>query len=396
MQMFFKHSSIILAIAISFFTLTNLTQAQSWIQLSPSGTIAGSGRYGHTAVYDAVNNRMTVFGGEANSGFLNDVWVLSTANGLGNSAWTQITATGTAPSARLWHTAIYDTTNNRMVIFGGWNGSNDLNDVWVLSTANGLGISAWTQLNPNPDPTYGSPTARQNHSAVYDSANNRMIIFGGNDNDFNSDLNDVWVLSNANGVGGTADWTLLHPNPDPTNGFPTTRQGHSAVYDSTHNRMIIFGGNDNNITNNFLSDVWVLSTANGIGGTPQWTMLFPSVEPLGRDGHTAIYDNANNVMTIFGGYRSGNVVLNDVWTLSNANGLGGTYTWTSSSFTGSTPSKRYFHIAVYNATDDRMTIFGGYNDSSFFNDVWVLSDATGNGSGPLPTSIPKEIWELFN
>ena len=76
-------------------------------------------RSGHSAIYDPVRDRMVVFGGYSGTGytyFLNDVWVLSLA---GMPAWTQLTPTGTPPSARYGHSAIYDPVRDRMVVFGG-------------------------------------------------------------------------------------------------------------------------------------------------------------------------------------------------------------------------------------------------------------------------------------
>ena len=51
----------------------------------------------------------------------------------------------------------------------------------------------WIQLSPPPP----LPSPRNVHSAVYDTATNRMIIFGAGGNGFS---NDVWVLTNANGL----------------------------------------------------------------------------------------------------------------------------------------------------------------------------------------------------
>ncbi len=39
--------------------------------------------------------------------------------------------------------------------------------------------STWLQLNPSPDPQYGSPTPRFDHTAVYNPTTNRMVVFGG-------------------------------------------------------------------------------------------------------------------------------------------------------------------------------------------------------------------------
>jgi len=72
----------------------------------------------------------------------------------------------------------YDPASNRMIVFGGRDreGKN-LNDVWVLVGANGIGAHQWVELIHNG--AAGSPPARSGHSTVYDSVNNRLIVFGG-------------------------------------------------------------------------------------------------------------------------------------------------------------------------------------------------------------------------
>ena len=179
-----KITGIVLAIFILFLSLTNLTYAQSWTQLSPTGSTL-TGRWGNTSVYDN-NNQMIIFGGFGNAGgypfIFNDIWVLSYANGLGGtSSWTPLAPTGSIPTTRQFHSAVYDKNHNRMIIFGGSSENIDfelsttyLNDVWVLSNANGLDTSTspWIQLSPNPDPTQttngygGLPAPRGSHSAI--------------------------------------------------------------------------------------------------------------------------------------------------------------------------------------------------------------------------------------
>src|SRR5437879_3498010 len=212
------------------------TAGSTWTQLFPTGGPPPS-RWEHTAVYDPTSNRMTVFGGSSFGPPTDSaVWVLANADGLGGPpSWTQLSPTGGPPSARVEHTSVYDPATNRMIMFAGNPNAGfcfgDANDVWVLSNANGLGTSAWTQLSPAGTP----PSPRGHHTAVYDPASNRMTVFGGSSP---APSNDVWVLSNANGLGGTPTWTQLTP----TGGPPTARTGHSAVYNSTANRMTIFAG----------------------------------------------------------------------------------------------------------------------------------------------------------
>ena len=138
-----------------------------------------------------------------------------------------------------------------------------------------------------------------------------MIIFGGF---VGSYLNDTWVLSNANGQGGTPSWTEITTSGDK----PVRRAGHTAIYDPGNNRMTIYGGSTANNASSNLKDVWVLNNANGLGGTPSWTQLFPTgSSPTSRAFHSAIYDNISNRMTIF----RGNTTDATAWVLNVANGV---------------------------------------------------------------------------
>jgi uncharacterized protein YbjT (DUF2867 family) len=83
-----------------------------------------------------------------------------------------------------------------MTVDGGWDGTNLLGDTWVLSSANGQGgTAAWTQIVPLTT----APT-RRFHSAAYDPVHNQMNIFGGvySLNPFESDDHTL-SFTDANG-----------------------------------------------------------------------------------------------------------------------------------------------------------------------------------------------------
>src|SRR5439155_3998930 len=151
-----------------------------------------------------------------------------------------------------------------------------------LSLIAGINIT-----NPVANPKWGPldadgltfPLLRLGSTLVYDPTSNRIILFAGTSSDEpsgNPRLNDVWVLTNANGLGDTSEWSKLIP----TGGPPPVRNDHSAVYDAVNNRMIIYGGCGAVPTSNgclpIAADVWVLDHANGLGGNPSWTQLFPN------------------------------------------------------------------------------------------------------------------------
>jgi hypothetical protein len=356
-------------------TFAQSAAAQSW---SPNGPLP---REFHSAVFDTSTKRMIVFGGfplDTNSTQnLNDVWRLTaSSSALGGSSlnWSLVHATGTPPAPRFGHSAGYDPGSNRMMVFGGAEGRSSpcANDVWVLTNANGIGgASAWMQLNP----AGGPPAARYAQGGVYDPTSNTLMIYGGN-NCFSTTFSDFWVLSNANGVGGTPTWTQLSPS-----GGPGPRQvSRSVVYDPTSNEFILFGGASGSGTD--FNDVWVLSNANGSGGTPTWTQLSPTgTFPAVRNLNSATYDPTTDRMTIFGGGNNVAGSFGDTWVLTDANGLGGTPAWMQiASSSVDFPAPRSGHTAVYDPVTNVMTIFSGYIGLASpysANDVFLLSDANG-------------------
>ncbi len=190
--------------------------------------------------------------------------------------------------------AVYDPATNQMIIFGGRGGPSDtiFNEVWRLTNANGIGESTWIQESPLGP----IPRGRWIHRASYDQTNDRMIIFGGGLGRSSPCTNEVWVLLDASAAGGTPTWINL------INSGPAPRFAHSQVYDPTTNKLVIFGGS-NCFTAASYGDVWVLSNANGLGGVPFWTQL--SLPSLNLGGHTAVYDDASNRMIVFGGQGPG-------------------------------------------------------------------------------------------
>ena len=146
--------------------------------------------------------------------------------------------------------------------------------------------------------------------------------------------------------------------------------------------MIMFGGTD--CSGNYYNDLWILSNADGSTVNPSWAQVTPiGTGPSARSQATAIYDPVNNVMTVYGGGTTSTTVFNDVWTLSNANGLTGTPTWTQISAKGTAPPGRTGHSAIYDATNNRMTIYGGSNNKGkVLNDGWILTFANGIGGTP--------------
>lgn len=365
--------SALLVPALVAIAMAGSVHGQTWTLNGPADRFHSSG------VYDTATDQLVLFGGQQLSGVpLNDVWSSPGIVAAGQTAtttpyhWVQVFPTGTAPTARFGHGAAYDSGSSRMIVFaGGTSTAKCLNDVWSLDNANSVGgVPSWVELKPSGTP----PPARMNHSAAYDAATNTLIIFGGT-NCASGYLSDVWVLSNANGEVGTPAWTQLSPSGI----APTARENSGSIYDSANNVLTIYAGDAGAAG---LSDVWTLSHANGQGGTPAWSHVTPSGSaPAARTGHTAVYDSANNRMMIFGGVNAINATqfFGDSWILTNANGIGGTPSWISEKVAGTAPQLR-FHVAFYSPADNDLVVFGGENQIAPLpanQRVFILTKANG-------------------
>ncbi len=310
----------------------------TWTEIHTTGA-RPTPRDGHTSVYDPVRDRMIVFGGDDGEG----VDYENTVNALpldGSEAWSQLTTTGTAPLGRTDHTMVYDSIRDRVVVFGGVADFQRFEDVRALSLS---GTPAWSEVLP---PGSG-PSARYGHVAIFDPVGDRMIVFGG------SDLltrNDVWAL-NFSGVPAWTQLTTLGASP------PLTTEA-VAVYDPTPGRMIVFGGDDGE--SNLSNDAWSLSL-----DSLRWTKLEPAgTRPTSRFRHAATYDPTRDRMLVFGGTDPNRE--NDVWALS----LTDTPAWTELPDLG-TPWDRGMHSGVYDPLNQRMVLFGG-TDGTVRNSTRIL------------------------
>jgi hypothetical protein len=285
-------------------------------------------------------------------------------------SWTQLKCKPKSPPARDLASAVFDPKSQKMIMFGGgaYRGTrtNDLNDVWYLSKPSGSSIKC-----VEAKPTGGPPAPRIGNSAVYDEANDRMTIFGGGLGGTSPCQNDVWVLENASGRSkkATPNWIQLSPGgtaPAPRLVF------EGAVYDPVSNEMIVFGGN--NCFQTEFDDVWILKNANGLGGTPSWEQVTPSGSGPPAGPVSAAYDSSSNTMIVYDAAASLPVAggtAQDAWILSNANGIGGTPTWTQLSPSGLVPAPRGA-ATTYDQTNKRFTIYGGcgYGGGQFRSDFF--------------------------
>lgn len=321
--------------------------ADAWWLVLPRGAPS---RFTADAVLDAPRRRMIVVGGSDGFSYRNEVHVL----GLGPEdapEWRLLAVAGSPPAARRLHTTIYDPVRQRVILFGGYNGS-FLSDVWALTLA---GPPAWVALAP----TGPVPPARAGHAAIYDPAGDRMIVCGGFDgvSATSQRRNDVWSLDLA-----TLAWSSVTPAGPAA---PAPRSSHSAIHDPVRARLVIFGGTTSSTA--YSNEAWALD----LGGTPAWTLLATSGTPPGREEHAAIYDPAGDRLLVHGGYDA-YYYYGGLHALSLATGA-----WTT---LGSGPGARWGACAVFDPVRGEMVMYGGYPSAAetwayrMAGDAWRLVD----------------------
>lgn len=195
-----------------------------------SADIAGQSRADHSAVWAPSEDAMITFGGrrtEAANTAENSVWAYTFG---GTPTWTRVNASG-GPSARFAHTAVYQDAAVRMIVFGGTNNwTTGMNDVWALKFLNGFASAEWVEVETTGTP----PRARYDHAAVYVPELDWMIVVGGTANG-QAELSDVYALDMST---DPSPWIRLAP----TGNGPPGLQALAGSYDTTGRRAVFHGG----------------------------------------------------------------------------------------------------------------------------------------------------------
>jgi galactose oxidase-like protein len=408
---------------------------QKWIPI-PIGANVPSPRQGHSAVYAPASDRLIVFGGQDGAGqVLNDVWRLMFLGGsFGDAAiWALVTPVGTPPPARKGHSAVYDAFNNRMIVFGGETDSLAyFTDVWVLTNADGSGgASEWLQL-----PTFLGPAPASGHAIGYNPTHNKMVMSQGGQYCWAPE-GDMWVFDHANGLGTTTGWTTFSIPGTP----PSPRHDSVFAYDPNGNRLIVYGGrvpcgsvlNDAFVLSNADGAPDVSSAWNSLGagaspalpglcrapatydpffdrlvvfgglqadgatlssgvtlitatkGNAGWTELpLPSSRPAARTFHSMVHSTVQNRWIVFGGDANG-TRMNDVWALE----LEGDAPQVSGIDPGAVSPGKDRHVLAFSASPSPNPASHGMQFS-----VHALQDVEGKVA--VYDALGRRVVELFS
>jgi hypothetical protein len=234
--------------------------------------------------------------------------------------------------------------------------------------------AGWSQIVA----TNTGPKARYDHTALIDPVRKQLVVFGGRGD---GTFGDTWVLDLS-----TRMWREVKgPGPSP-------RFGHGTVYDATNRRMIVVMGEGAG----FFNDVWAFDL-----DRETWKQLKANANaadaPRTRYGQSAALDGKGRVFISHGFSDQGR--FDDTWAFDLAANKWINLTPAS----GPKPLKRCLHELVYDASADRMILFGGC--SSGYGpcpqgDMWAFDlksntwkELAPSGARPSPRSNPSLAYD---
>src|ERR1019366_3146977 len=130
------------------------------------------------------------------------------------------------PSPRQHHAMAYDSARHVVVLFGGSDSSSYKGDTWE-----------WDGVNWALIPTTTSPSPRNEHAMAYDSNRGVVVLFGGGNDNSPEAQGETWEYP----VAGQWVRRANSAGPGATTG-PSPRVRHAMAYDSTRQRVVLFGG----------------------------------------------------------------------------------------------------------------------------------------------------------
>ncbi len=255
------------------------------------------------------------------------------------------------------HATVYDPIRERVVVFGGRTTYDIVGDVYVLDLSGG-NTGAWEILEPAPDPSDGTPEPRFGHAAVFDAANDQVVVFGGKG--YYDLYADAWILSFASSESGS--WTRLAPGGD----TPAPRVFHAAAFDPVDGQMLIHGGRS---FYRLSAAVWGLTLP---PATPAWTLLNDgsSDSPGPRERQCLEFDSIHDRVLMFGG--DGIYARNDdLWAFDPA-----TAAWTRLQPDGTPPPGLAGSTVTFHVEASELLLFGGMSYYDISSTLYALDVAT--------------------
>lgn len=226
---------------------------------------------------------------------------------LDTRCWTHCSTINEAPSPRANPTMVYSHKRHSAVIYGGWNGSERLGDVWSLDMESWHWHCAVASTgDADKHSESARPAARTDHTSVLWQKSTRdecMLVFGGSLTTGASA--ELWTLDCSSGEPATWRWQQMEvagPSPPPRTSHASAIAGIGETA-----ALVIVGGQDNGRGGGpaaVLADAWILAPLGS--SSKNWTRLdWGGTYPLQRYRHCmAVVNNKKNgdmLAIVYGG-----------------------------------------------------------------------------------------------
>lgn len=398
-------------------------EAQSGALLATYGVSAPWSRVGAATWTDSTGN-LWLFGGSAESGFLNDVWTLN-ISGYGGTNPTTFTSTapqwksegasgfnnpgvytgaGAVPGARVNAVSWTDASGN-FWLFGGYGYDGEspatlgfLNDLWEYNPTTGTWtfVSGGTTNVANQNGNYGAqgtaastnmPGGRQ-EAVGWADANGNLWLFGGEGEDSagttNGILNDLWMYNIASN-----QWTWV-------TGSNVANQ--TGVYES----QPVVGP----VTTTGAAGTCGLASGNT---TLNCSAVSTTGAAPGSRWGAAGWIDAGGTIWLFGGWgldsgaTNGNGALNDLWAYTpNATaGQPGTWVWVKGSNTGAQngvygPMTRpYQTYEVWTPGGRSNATYWIQNSGTYGQQLWMFGGEGYDSTSTTGNGYLNDMWRYL-
>jgi hypothetical protein len=196
----------------------------NWKQMQPA--VSPPARFGHAMAYDAVSQKVVLFGGYGDYAETNDTWTWDGTN------WTQVLSPA-GPLARSGHAMAFDAARGEIVLFGGFVSQPSptwFSDTWVWDAVNG-----WQQkFSATP------PAARAGHILAFHPAMASVVMIGGmGGKDIAADGTWYYDYREETWTWNGEAWTQQFPANQPGAAYTM-----GAAWDQSRQALIIHLGDD--------------------------------------------------------------------------------------------------------------------------------------------------------
>ena len=300
------------------------------------------------ASWDPVQGRVLVVGGQTYYGLLDTIFAFEAAAG----SVTELTPGGDVPAPRRGHTIVVDAVRERLILFAG-QGTYDLyDDVFALDLS--VPDGDWTALNPVGSP----PPPRAFHAAAFDSTWDRMVVFGGVG--IHDTFSDTWELDFS--LSDDGEWVEILPSGDD----PMPRAAACWAWSDDASTLYVAGGRSIYEVPDSMYE-WILSAA----GDGVWNEVVPDLGPPDPVvSGTCAWDATMNRFVQVGGQTYYETLLEPQAVEFGDSPAGA---WFSIDPAGPEPQPRLGACSAFSPLDNSLYLFGGAEHYALTNEVWMLA-----------------------